>query len=268
MTAVDRHKGAGDGLEGLHVLVTGGAQGIGAALVEALWDAGARISVLDCDGPGLETLAHGCEGDRLRVDVVDVSEAAQVNAAIARAESAFGGVERLASVAGVLQMGRTVDLSDAQWARAFAVNVNGPFHVCRAVVPGMMARRRGAIVAVSSNAAATPRLGMGAYAASKAALTQLMRCLALEVADFGIRCNIVSPGSTDTEMQRAMWRQGSSRETVIEGDLQHHRLGIPLRKIATPAEVADSVLFLLSDRASHITLHDLRVDGGATLDQG
>jgi 2,3-dihydro-2,3-dihydroxybenzoate dehydrogenase len=131
----------------------------------------------------------------------------------------------------------------------------------------MIARKRGAIVNVSSNAATTPRASMGAYAASKAAVTQMTRCLGLELAEHGIRCNIVSPGSTDTEMQRAMWRTGSSAERVIEGSLADYRLGIPLRKIAQADDIVDSILFLLSDRASHITLHDLRVDGGATLDQ-
>ena len=110
--------------------------------------------------------------------------------------------------------------------------------------------------------------GMGAYAASKAAVTQLSRCLGLELAPHGIRVNIISPGSTDTPMQQAMWAQGSSRETVIAGSGENYRLGIPLQKIATPEEIAEAVLFLLSDRASHITLSDLRVDGGATLDQG
>ena len=127
-------------------------------------------------------------------------------------------------------------------------------------------RRAGAIAVVSSNAATTPRAGMAAYAASKAAATQFTRCLGLELAPHGIRVNIVSPGSTDTAMQRAMWALGSSREAVIAGDPARWRLGIPLAKIATPDEIARAVLFLLSDQASHITLHDLRVDGGATLD--
>jgi len=164
-------------------------------------------------------------------------------------------------------MGRVSELSNEQWMRTFAVNTHGVFHVCRKVAQGMMARRRGAIVNVSSNAAATPRAAMAAYAASKAAVTALSRCLGLELAAHGIRVNVVSPGSTDTAMQRAMWRQGSSREAVIAGDAAQFRLGIPLQKIATPTEIADAILFLLSDSASHITLHDLRVDGGATLDQ-
>lgn len=249
------------------VLVTGAASGIGAAVVRALLAQGARVAAFDVDEAGLESLrAHAAPG-RLHLAKVDVGDSAAVTNAVTDAETAIGPLDKLACVAGVLQMGRIVDLSDEQWAHPFAVNATGTFNVCRAVARGMIERRRGSIVNVSSNAATTPRAGMGAYAASKAAVTQLTRCLALELAEHGIRCNIVSPGSTDTEMQRAMWRQGSSRETVIEGSLAGFRLGIPLRKIATPEEVAESVLFLLSDRASHVTLHDLRVDGGATLDQ-
>lgn len=91
------------------------------------------------------------------------------------------------------------------------------------------------------------------------------RCLGLELAGFGIRCNIVAPGSTRTPMQEAMWAAGSSAETVINGALETYRTGIPLRKLATPRDVADAVVFLLSDQASHITMTDLYVDGGATL---
>lgn len=247
--------------------ISGAASGIGHALARRLLAVGARVAAFDQNGHGLLELEQWAKPGQLHLATLDISDADAVEIAVAAAERVLGPIERLVSAAGVLQMGRIVDLSPAQWRRTFEVNTMGTFNLNRAVAQGMIARRRGAIVNISSNAATTPRAGMGAYAASKAAVTQLTRCLALELAEYGIRCNVVSPGSTDTEMQRAMWRQGSSRETVIEGSQAQFRLGIPLRKIATPDEIADAVLFLLSDRASHITLHDLRVDGGATLDQ-
>ncbi len=253
---------------GEHVFVTGAASGMGAVLARALLAGGARVSALDMNAEGLRALQAHARPRQLLVHTADVADAGAVAQAVADAEEALGPIDRLACVAGMLQMGHVADLDAAQWQRVLAVNAGGVFNTCHAVAPRMIARRRGAIVNVSSNAATTPRAAMGAYAASKAAVTQLSRCLALELATYGIRCNVVSPGSTDTGMQRAMWRQGSSRETVIAGDAAHYRLGIPLGKIATPEDVVEAILFLLSDRrAGHITLHDLRVDGGATLDQ-
>lgn len=251
------------------IAVTGAASGIGAALARELLEQGARVAALDIQAEGLDALRTVCgpRATNLRTFVVDVSQAGAAEQALSQAEAALGPFDKLACVAGVLEMGDAVDLQDAQWARCFGVNATGVFNVCRYVARGMIARRAGAIVNVSSNAATTPRAGMSAYAASKAAVSQFTRCLGLELAGHGIRVNLVSPGSTDTAMQRAMWDLGSSREAVIGGAPAQYRLGIPLNKIATPEEIVQSILFLLSDRASHITLHDLRVDGGATLDQ-
>jgi len=138
-------------------------------------------------------------------------------------------------------------------------------HVGRALGRRMAPRRRGAIVTVSSNAAGVPRHGMAAYAASKAAATMFTRCLGLELAPMGIRCNIVAPGSTMTAMQTGMWSGATGAQQVITGSPGTFKAGIPLGKIAEPEEIADAVVFLLSDRASHITMADLYVDGGATL---
>lgn len=238
-------------------VVSGGASGIGRAVADALAARGCRVAVLDvatADSPS----------ESQRFERVDVSEPAQVEAAVARIEDEWGAIDHGVSVAGILAIGPVVETGDYTWSRVMSVNASGVFHLHRALARRMMPRRRGSLVTVSSNAAGVPRHGMAAYAASKAAATMLTKCLGLELAGSGIRVNVVSPGSTRTPMQEAMWARGSSEETVLRGSLETYRAGIPLGKIAEPDEVAEAVLFLLSERASHITMADLYVDGGAT----
>lgn len=252
---------------GVCVAISGAASGIGQALAYRLLNAGAKVAAFDQNGAGLLELEQYARPSQLHLATLDISDADAVDIAVEASEQMLGPIEKLVSAAGMMQLGKIVELSPAQWKRAFEVNTMGTFNFNRSVARGMMARRRGAIVNISSSAAATPRAGMGAYAASKAAVTQLTRCLALELAEHGVRCNVVSPGDSEALIPRAAWHQGLTRENVIAGEPEQYRLGIPLRKIATADEIVDAVLFLLSERASHITLHDLRVDGGATLDQ-
>jgi 2,3-dihydro-2,3-dihydroxybenzoate dehydrogenase len=192
-------------------------------------------------------------------------DTATLHACLADVAQRLGPVQRLASVAGVLHLGAADALADSAWQHSFAVNTHAVFQLCQALAPGMKARGAGAIVAVGSNAAGVPRSGMAAYAASKAAMQQYLRCLGLELAGHGVRCNLVAPGSTDTPMQRQLWTSPESAQRILEGDLASHRLGIPLGRMAQPEDVAQAVLFLLSDASRHITLATLTVDGGATL---
>ncbi|MEV7024330.1 2,3-dihydro-2,3-dihydroxybenzoate dehydrogenase [Kitasatospora sp. NPDC093558] len=255
-------------LAGTVALVTGAARGIGAAVVRALVAEGAVVAAADRDAGALAVLAE--ESPAIRPYVLDVTDAAAVEAFVASAEARLGPLGALVNVAGILRVGPAVELSDREWADTFAVNSAGVFHTCRAVGRRMAGRGAGAIVTVGSNAAGVPRAGMAAYAASKAAATMFTRCLGLELGRSGVRCNIVSPGSTDTAMQRALWGDDAesaeaARQRVIDGDPAAWRVGIPLGRIAAPADVAEAVLFLVSDRARHVTMHDLYVDGGATL---
>ncbi|MDX6805095.1 2,3-dihydro-2,3-dihydroxybenzoate dehydrogenase [Terrihabitans rhizophilus] len=255
---------SGSGLAGKIALVTGAAGGIGQAVVRSLHAEGVLVAAFDVDGDAVEALAAGLPLGTVVGRALDVSDSGAVEAAVARVESGLGPIDLLVNGAGVLSTTRVVDTDDAEWARVFSVNTLGVFNVSRAVTRVMMERRRGSVVTISSNAAGIPRHGMAAYAASKAAATMFTRCLGLELAEYGIRCNVVAPGSTRTSMQTGMWSDPSGEARVIEGSLATFKAGIPLGKIAEPEDVAEAVLFLLSDRAGHITMTDLYVDGGAT----
>lgn len=248
-------------LKGRTALVTGAARGIGAAVVGALAARGARVAALDRDGDAL----LGRLPVAAAVFTADVADAAGVERAVGAVEEQLGPVEILVNAAGVLRTGPVLDLADDDWTAVFAANTLGVLHASRAVARRMAPRRRGSIVTVGSNAAGVPRAGMAAYAASKAAAAMLTKCLGLELARTGVRCNVVSPGSTDTGMQRALWQDDGAEQRVVDGDPAGYRVGIPLGRIAEPDDIAEAVAFLASDRARHITLHDLYVDGGATL---
>jgi 2,3-dihydro-2,3-dihydroxybenzoate dehydrogenase len=267
---VRRPEGRGigvSGVEGRVAIVTGAARGIGAAVTTALAGQGALVAAIDVDGAAVEesAAAHQADGRRVLALGADVSDPADVDRVVTDVERLLGEIGILVNVAGILRPGPVLDTTDADWAATFAVNTNGVFLTARAVAARMVPRRSGCIVTVGSNAAGIPRTGMAAYAASKAAATVFTRCLGLELAAHGIRCNIVSPGSTDTDMQRALWTDERGADRVIAGSLADYRTGIPLGRIADPADIADAVSFLVSDQARHITMHDLYVDGGATL---
>lgn len=276
------------------VLVTGAARGIGRAIASRLATepaggiadtvgaAGAagsgrgrsateRVLVLaDVDGDAVAATAAELSASVVTHAVnVDVGDEEQVSAAFAEIARRFGPVSRLAHAAGTLSTGAVIDTTAREWDRVFAVNARGAYLVAREAGRQLRISTASdrALVMVASNAVGVPRAGMGAYAASKAAMAALVRCLGLELAPEGIRCNTVCPGSTDTEMQRAFWRDGPEHghRAVLDGDLGAFRVGIPLGRIADPGDIAEAVAFLLSPAARHITMHDLYVDGGATL---
>ncbi|MGW5072883.1 SDR family oxidoreductase [Rhodococcus sp. NPDC004095] len=253
-----------DGVTGRSVLVTGAAGGIGAAVARVFEQAGATVARWDLAGDEQADLRTG------GVLAVDVTDADAVAAGFTTTEDAIGPVSILVHAAGVLRTGSGLDRGD-DWDICMAVNATGTRNVAgeaarRFVAAADAGAQPGVIVGVSSNAAPTPRTSMAAYGASKAAATAYLRSLGLELAPHGVRCNIVSPGSTDTPMLRGMWSREDESAAVIAGDASAFRLGIPLGRLAQPEDIAQTVLFLCSDAARHVTLHDLRVDGGATLD--
>ncbi|MHA6626137.1 SDR family oxidoreductase [Pseudonocardia sichuanensis] len=240
--------------------MTGAAHGIGAAVARAFAATGAPVALLDRDEAVREVAAElGAPAV-----VADVGDAEAVESAVAHVEHEAGPIGALANVAGVLRGGPVLELDDADWHTCIAVNATGVWNTGRAVGRRMHRRGSGSIVTVASNAAAVPRTGMAAYAASKAAAVALTRCLGLELAPH-VRCNVVCPGSTDTPMLQASLPAGAGTEAVVEGVAEQFRVGIPLGRIAAPADVAAAVLFLSGSAARHITLQSLTVDGGAAL---
>ncbi|EAP0276512.1 2,3-dihydro-2,3-dihydroxybenzoate dehydrogenase [Salmonella enterica] len=239
------------------VWVTGAGKGIGYATALAFVDAGARVFGFDRE--------FTQENYPFATEVMDVAEAAQVAQVCQRVLQKTPRLDVLVNAAGILRMGATDALSVDDWQQTFAVNVGGAFNLFSQTMAQFRRQQGGAIVTVASDAAHTPRIGMSAYGASKAALKSLALTVGLELAGCGVRCNVVSPGSTDTDMQRTLWVSEDAEQQRIRGFGEQFKLGIPLGKIARPQEIANTILFLASDLASHITLQDIVVDGGSTL---
>ncbi|EAA7286742.1 2,3-dihydro-2,3-dihydroxybenzoate dehydrogenase [Salmonella enterica] len=239
------------------VWVTGAGKGIGYATALAFVDAGARVIGFDRE--------FTQENYPFATEVMDVADAGQVAQVCQRVLQKTPRLDVLVNAAGILRMGATDALSVDDWQQTFAVNVGGAFNLFSQTMAQFRRQQGGAIVTVASDAAHTPRIGMSAYGASKAALKSLALTVGLELAGCGVRCNVVSPGSTDTDMQRTLWVSEDAVQQRIRGFGEQFKLGIPLGKIARPQEIANTILFLASDLASHITLQDIVVDGGSTL---
>jgi 2,3-dihydro-2,3-dihydroxybenzoate dehydrogenase len=250
------------GFGGRVAVVTGAASGIGRTVCELLLAQGSIVVGVDLRTTEVRAGAERTLG--LHSQVTDVTVPGAVEELVRHVEGTVGPIYYLVNAAGILSRpGPLVCCEVAELSAVLATNVGGLFSVTQRVAERMVERRVGSIVTVSSNAGEIPRVGLGPYCASKAAATMLTKCFALELAPAGVRCNVVSPGSTDTPMLRALLGERSHAE-VISGDSTAFRLGIPLGKIATPLDVAHAVVFLLSEEAGHITGHDLRIDGGAT----
>jgi len=249
-------------LEGRGALVTGAAAGFGAAIAARLAREGARVACVDLDIAGAERTAEtlrsdGHDADALGCDVADPSSVRHAFDAVARA----GPLHILVNNAGVAQQPRRfASIDAAELDRILAVNLKGLLHVVGAAVPLLRGAGAGAaVVNVSSAAALRPRPGMAWYNASKAAIVSLTQSLALELAADRIRVNAVAPALAATAMMdRILPAAGAD-------DLAALVAAIPLRRLATPDDVASAVLFLASDEASFITGVTLPVDGGRSI---
>ncbi|MDE9465847.1 2,3-dihydro-2,3-dihydroxybenzoate dehydrogenase [Xenorhabdus bovienii] len=242
---------------GKNVWITGAGRGIGNQIASRFSQAGANVTGFDVAFPDAEIPFTSY--------VLDISDHLAVSRCCRELLTPETHLDVLVNGAGILRTGHTETLSWEDWQQCLNVNAGGAFNFFQAVIPQFQRQRSGNIVSICSNAAHVPRVEMSVYGASKAALRSLCLSVGLELAPYGVRCNLVSPGSTDTPMLQSMWQTPASRQHTIEGSPEKFKLGIPLKKIALPDEIADTVLFLASDLASHITLQDIVIDGGATL---
>lgn len=242
---------------GKKIWVTGAGQGIGFHIAQEFQRSGATVVGFD--------LAFNRGSYPFSTHVLDIADPKAVEDVCQRLLAEQPVLHILVNCAGILRIGVTDRTSYDDWNNCLNVNAGGAFNMFRQTLSVFRKQKEGAIVTVGSNAAHVPRVNMSAYCASKAALRSLCLTVGLEMAPFGVRCNIVSPGSTNTLMQKNMWQSPRDEENTINGFREHFKLGIPLGKIALPKEVAEAVLFLASDSASHITMQDIVIDGGATL---
>lgn len=243
-------------LEGRIAIVTGASRGIGRAVADQLVKAGAKVVRADLEGPTGQSVDSG--GVRQEEDsfvhVVDVTDEQSINKMVETTLTAFGRLDILVNNAGIMFRTRILDIAPDEWDDVLRVNLTGPFLCTRAVLPVMRGRGWGRIVNMSSSAGrSVSTLGGAHYTASKAGLLGLTRAAAKEAAPWGITVNAVCPGLIDTEMVRA---------TTTETELMEFLDSFPIKRIGSPEEIGDLVVFLCSDRASYITGASIDINGG------
>lgn len=247
-------------LSGRVVLVTGGTRGIGRAVVEQVVAHGARVAFCSRSEPDCATLArqlNAAAGAEVAMGIAaDISDLEAVQAFVDGAAAKWGRIDGLvANAAELSYRGPPASTPAEKFERLLDVNVHKTFRLCHMVVPHMKERRDGAIVLITSHGAFRTNPTVLAYSVSKAAETQMARCLAAELAPFNIRVNCVAPGLTRTSGSRPVWED--------EAVLAQAAANIPLGRISEPVEQAAAVIYLLSPGGSFVSGITITVDGGA-----
>jgi 3-oxoacyl-[acyl-carrier protein] reductase len=238
-------------LTGKTAFVTGSTRGIGLAIARAYHAAGAKVAIVGRDLARAQAVA-GELGERAAGVACDVTAADQVDAALSAAESALGPVEILVNNAGLTRDNILLRLTEADWDAVLDANLKGAFHTTRIAIKGMMKRRSGRIINITSVVGLSGNKGQANYAASKAGLIGFTKSVAKEYAGRGILANCIAPGYIETDMTSGL--PEAAKATLLQS--------IALGRLGRPEDVAGTALFLASDLASYITGQVLVVDGG------
>jgi 2-hydroxycyclohexanecarboxyl-CoA dehydrogenase len=238
-------------LEGRSALVTGGAKGIGEAIVRRLTAEGARVTIGDIDTGGAERVAAETGSEAVRLDVTDPASAGAVVEGI-------GSLDVLVNNAGIDEFGFFTDTDPAMWERVLAVNLTGVLACTHAALPGMQRSGYGRIVNIASEAGRVGSKGSAVYSAAKGGVIAFTKTIARENGRFGITVNAIAPGPIDTPLLRRATELGEVGHRLIET----MKGGTQLRRLGQPDEVAAAVAFLASEEAAYVTGETLGVSGG------
>jgi 2-hydroxycyclohexanecarboxyl-CoA dehydrogenase len=246
--------------KGKIAIVTGGGSGIGRAIATRLAAQGAAVAIADVNAEAAATVARevGAAGGRALAVRCDITVPADVRAAVGSVQGTLGPVDILVNNAGWDRVEPFVKGEGATWDLLLAINLRGPIEMTRAVLDGMIERQRGRICFLASDAGRSGSSGEAVYSAAKGGVIAFSKTLARELARYGIGVNCVSPGPTDTPLAREVLDANPKFMAALE------RL-IPFGRLGKPQEVADAVVFLVSDEAGYITGQTLSVNGGLNM---
>ena len=241
-------------LTGKTALVTGATGGIGAAIAKALHGAGATVALSGTRAAVLNELRTQM-GERVHVLACNLSDAADVEKLVPATEAAMGSLDILVNNAGISKDGLAMRMKDDDWQQVLDVNLTAGFRLCRAAMRGMMRRRWGRIINISSVVGVTGNPGQANYVASKAGIIGLTKSLAQELASRNVTVNAVAPGFIATPMTDGL--NDKQKQAILAR--------VPAGRLGTPQDVAASVLYLASDEASYVTGQTLHVNGGMAM---
>ncbi|GLU30809.1 SDR family oxidoreductase [Trinickia caryophylli] len=249
-------------LAGKVTLVTGAGRGIGAAIAQAFAREGAAVALAELDVETAQATCRAIEaatpGARVAAVRTDVTDAASVREAVASTERSFGPLDVLVNNAGINVFCDPLTMTDADWRRCFAVDLDGVWNGCRAVLPGMVERGRGSIVNIASTHAFKIIPGCFPYPVAKHGVLGLTRALGIEYAGKQIRVNAIAPGYIETQLTRDWWGAQPDAEAARRATLELQ----PMKRIGQPDEVAMTAVFLASDEAPFINASCITIDGG------